>query len=98
LHRNAPAPRTVHPRAGQSPLTPAWFEGPDLALEQFDTTIGPLRLTYHRQVDGKTIAYEPSGFRIPKHCPRGGYPFAALLSFADGTHLLATHRAPCPGR
>jgi len=80
------------------PLVQAWPEGPDLALETFASTIGPARLTYHRQVNGRTLAYHPHGIRIPRVCPAGGYPFGALLSFQDGTRAAAVHHVPCPSR
>ena len=80
------------------PLVQAWPEGPDLALETFDTTIGPAGLLYHRKVAGKTIAFHPRGIRIPRVCPVGGYGFAALLSFQDGTQTTTTYRVPCPRR
>jgi hypothetical protein len=84
--------------ATSGPLVPTWPEGPDLALETFNSSIGPMGLTYHRQVAGKTVAFHPSGIRIPRACPAGGYAFAALLSFQDGTHTTSTYRVPCPRR
>jgi hypothetical protein len=80
------------------PLVQAWPEGPDLALETFDSSLGPAGLTYHRRVAGKTVAFHPRGIRIPRACPVGGYGFAALLSFQDGTHTTNTYRVPCPRR
>jgi hypothetical protein len=77
------------------PLIQAWPEGPDLALETFNSTIGPLHLTYFRQLGGKTVVYYPHGIRIPSDCPLGGYPFAALLNFEGGTHATAVYRVPC---
>lgn len=78
------------------PLLAAWPEGPNVSLEQFSSTIGPLHLVYHRQVNGKTISYRPHGVSVPKTCPSGGYPFASELDFQDGTHTLAEYRVPCP--
>jgi hypothetical protein len=78
------------------PLIQTWPEGPDLALETFSSTIGPLHLTYFREIGGRTVPYYPRGIRIPKACPSGGYPFAALLNFQDGTHTNASFRVPCP--
>lgn len=78
------------------PLVQAWPEGPDLALETFDSSLGPAGLTYHRQSAGHTLAFHPRGIRIPRSCPAGGYGFAALLSFQDGTHTTSTYRVPCP--
>lgn len=80
------------------PLVGAWPEGPDVTLESFKTTIGPLHLTYHRQVNGKTISYHPHGVSVPKHCPPAGYPFAAELAFQDGTHTTVGYNVPCPRR
>lgn len=78
------------------PLIQAWPEGPYLALETFDSSLGPAGLIYHRQVAGHTIAFRPRGIRIPQACPRGGYGFSALLSFQDGTHSTGAYRVPCP--
>lgn len=80
------------------PLVQAWPEGPDLALETFNSTLGPSGLTYHRQVAGHTIAFHPRGIRIPPACPTGGYGFAALLNFQDGTHTTSTYHVPCKRR
>lgn len=80
------------------PLVQAWPEGPDLALETFNSTIGPLHLTYFREVSGKTVPYYPHGIRVPRRCPAGGYPFAALISFQDGTDSTAVYRVPCHSR
>jgi hypothetical protein len=77
------------------PLIQTWPEGPYLALETFSSTIGPLHLTYFRKLGGKTVPYYPHGIRIPRVCPPGGYPFAALLNFQDGTHTSVTYRVPC---
>jgi hypothetical protein len=77
------------------PLVPAWPEGPDLSLETFNSTIGPLHLTYFRQVNGESVPYRPRGIRIPSSCPAGGYPFAARLTFQDGTHTDSVYRVPC---
>lgn len=78
------------------PLVPSWTEGPDVALTHFSSTIGPLHLTYHRQVNGKRLAYQPHGIIIPRHCPQGGFPFGAILTFQDGTTTTTTARVPCP--
>jgi hypothetical protein len=78
------------------PLIQAWPEGPDLALETFRSTIGPMGLTYMRQIGGKIVPYYPHGIRIPQRCPLGGYPFSAQVSFQDGTHTTVAYRVPCP--
>jgi hypothetical protein len=78
------------------PLVEVWPEGPDLALESFSSTIGPLGLTYERRVGSRTVRYRPRGVRIPTRCPARGYPFAAQLSFLDGRAAAASYRVPCP--
>lgn len=78
------------------PLVTPWPEGPYIALTNFRSTIGPLHLTYHRQVNGKRFAYKPHGLLIPRQCPHGGYPFAAILTFQDGTTTQALTRVACP--
>ncbi len=80
------------------PLVQTWPEGPDLALETFDSSLGPAGLTYHRRVAGHTIAFRPRGIRIPLACPMGGYAFSVALSFQDGTDATGTYRVPCPRR
>jgi hypothetical protein len=77
------------------PLIQTWPEGPDLALETFSSTIGPLHLTYFRELGGKVVRYYPRGIRIPRICPLGGYPFSAVLNFQDGSHTNAAYRVPC---
>ena len=92
----------VHPFGEQLdtsvPLIQTWPEGPDLALETFVSTIGPLHLTYFRQLDGKTVPYHPHGIRIPRVCPAGGYPFAGQFNFQDGTHTSVAYRVPCTSK
>lgn len=82
----------------QVPLVQAWPDGPDLALETFSSTIGPLHLTYHRRVGGRSLAYHPSGIRLPHTCVKGGFPFGASLSFEDGSDATAVYRVPCRSR
>lgn len=80
------------------PLVQAWPEGPNLALETFDSTIGPLGLTYHRVVDGHSVSYRPQGVRVPEACPPGGYPFVAAMHFEDGSQTTADYSVPCARR
>jgi hypothetical protein len=80
------------------PLVQAWPEGPDLALETFNSSLGPAGLIYHRQIAGRTVAFHPRGIRIPPACPAGGYGFAASMSFQDGTQATSTYHVPCPPR
>jgi hypothetical protein len=78
------------------PLIPTLPEAPDAAVVHMTTTIGPMHVTYYRQFRGERTAYHPRGLRLPKHCPRGGFPFAATFTFQDGTYANAGTRVPCP--
>jgi hypothetical protein len=80
------------------PLVQAWPEGPDLALETFNSSLGPAGLTYHQKIAGRSVAFHPRGIRIPPSCPPAGYGFAAVMSFQDGTNRTSTYHVPCPQR
>lgn len=82
----------------QLPLVPSVRDGPDLALVRLQTTIGAKGIVYTEPVKGKMISFRPRGIVLPEHCPRGGFRFAAHLSFQDGTHASATTAVPCPQR
>lgn len=80
------------------PLVPSVRGGPDMALVRLQTTIGAKGITYYERVKGKTISFRPRGLVLPRSCPRGGFAFAANLSFQDGTHSSAATNVPCPPR
>jgi hypothetical protein len=69
---------------------------PDVAIVSLRVTLGPLGLTYYEQTEGNTLAYTPKGILLPTTCPHGGFPFAATLSFLDGSHPVAHAIVPCP--
>lgn len=70
------------------PLVSAWAEGPYVALTHVLTTIGPQGLTYYKRLNGKRVAYSPHGMVVPAVCPRGGYPFAARLTFLESAAYI----------
>jgi hypothetical protein len=78
------------------PLVPSLPSGPNVAVVALHATLGPLGLTYYEHVRGKLIPYHPNGILLPDHCPRGGFPFAASLTFEDGSHASASTTVPCP--
>jgi hypothetical protein len=80
----------------QIPLVAAVPEGPDAAIVRMQTTIGPSRLTYYRRVRGRLVGFRPRGILLPSRCPRGGFPFAAHLTFQSGAHVEASTVVPCP--
>lgn len=78
------------------PLVPSWPEGPDLSIIKLSSTLGPKHLTYYERVKGKSVAYNPQGILLPKVCPRGGFRFAGVFHFVDGTQAGARTTVACP--
>jgi hypothetical protein len=78
------------------PIVEALPEGPDAAVVELNTTIGPKHIVYFQRRKGYTIAYKPRGLILPGRCPRGGFPFSAELGFQDGTQTTARTSVPCP--
>ncbi len=78
------------------PTVPVLPDGPTASVVKFRSTIGPLHLTYFHRRHGKRVPFRPRGVRVPKLCPRGGYPFAADFQFQDSTRLIARTHVPCP--
>ncbi|MGO9319218.1 MAG: hypothetical protein ACLQBY_00170 [Solirubrobacteraceae bacterium] len=69
---------------------------PDVSLIELHTEIGPQGLRYFKHAHGRLVTYRPRGFQLGGRCPRGGYPVAAALVFADGSTETASSRTPCP--
>jgi hypothetical protein len=69
---------------------------PDVSVAEIQLGLGPESLTYSENIAGKMVHYIPEGIDLPKHCPRGGFPFAVTLGFADGSHAQARTAVPCP--
>lgn len=80
----------------QVPLTQVVALGPFASVVSLKSSIGPEHLTYYRQQGHKRIAFKPIGMQIPPTCPAGGFPFAATLSFLDGTSIITRTSVPCP--
>jgi hypothetical protein len=78
------------------PLVPSVPGAPDVAVAQIHGTLGPEHLTYYRHIGHGFVPYDPQGILLPKHCPRGGFPFAAELGFLDGSQTTAQAVVPCP--
>jgi hypothetical protein len=73
-------------------------DGPDVSIVRVSASIGPKHLLYHRYVHGRLRAFHPRGVALPRHCPRGGFPFSAEFTFLDGSHARASTSVPCPKR
>jgi hypothetical protein len=78
------------------PLVPSLPDSPDVAVVRLTTTLGPLGITYYEREHGHTLAYRPRGLQLPDSCPRGGFPFAAQLSFVGGSSATAHAVVACP--
>ncbi|MFI4990559.1 MAG: hypothetical protein ACHQHO_06560 [Solirubrobacterales bacterium] len=80
------------------PLVPSWPEGPYVAIVSLLSTLGPRHLTYYEHVKGRVVPYNPQGVLLPKVCPHGGFRFAGMFSFDDGSTARAQTTVPCPGK
>ena len=78
------------------PLIPSLPQAPDVAIVSLNATIGPSHLTYYEELNGRIVAYKPTGILLPKRCPRSGFQFAASFAFLDGSHASARTVVPCP--
>jgi hypothetical protein len=94
---DAPAPYGGR-LATQIPEIPTLPEAPDAAVVQLHATLGPKEVTYYERRRHRRVAYTPNGIVLPHSCPRGGFPFAAIFSFLDGSRARARTDVPCPGR
>jgi hypothetical protein len=80
------------------PLIPSVPGAPNVSIVRLRATLGPSGVTYFKALEGRTIVYQPPGILLPNSCPKGGFPFAAQLSFVDGSHTSAQATDPCPAR
>jgi hypothetical protein len=79
-----------------APLVATAPEAPFLSTTSFESTLGPLGLTYERKIHGHTESFHPEGILLPKVCPRGGFRFKVKLGFADGSTASDRTSVPCP--
>lgn len=77
------------------PLVPTLPGAPYISVIHLRSTIGPRKVVYYEQVDGRTLAYRPRGILLPERCPRGGFQFAAQFRFDDGSVRTARAAIPC---
>lgn len=84
--------RIMVPRMVDPPL------GATVALTRLRMTIGGRDIVYTRRERGHRIRYTPGGIPLPDRCPRGGFPFRAILSFDDGSRRTAETTVRCPPR
>ncbi len=77
------------------PLITSLPEGSNVAITRLHATLGPRGLTYYEHTHNKLISYHPNGILIPDHCPNGGFPFTASLTFEDRSHTTTSTAVPC---
>lgn len=80
------------------PLVPTLPGAPYISVISLHSTIGPRKVVYYEQVDGRTLAYRPRGILLPDSCPNGGFGFEAQFGFEDGSLRAAHASIPCPKR
>jgi hypothetical protein len=78
------------------PLLESFPNGPDVALVELRSTIGPLGVTYYQRIHHEFVPYQPDGIILPSSCPSHGFPFAVSFAFADGSHITSRATVPCP--
>lgn len=78
------------------PVVPTVPNGPDAVVVKMASSMGPSGVTYYRRSRGRLVRYHPVGMRIPERCPTGGFPFAAVFSFLDGSSVTTRKGVPCP--
>jgi hypothetical protein len=78
------------------PPIPTLPEASNASLESVFLTVGDKNVAYYRKIHGKSRLLHVRGIVVPKACPAGGFPYEALVSFADGTSLTDTGAIACP--
>jgi hypothetical protein len=80
----------------QLPLIATLPGGPPVRIADMSLNFGPKELTYFRKIRGHRRAFKPRGLSVPPQCPRGGYPVAAIMDFADGSQTMTHSSVACP--
>ena len=62
---------------------------PDASMASISLDIG---------APARSRAGDANAVLVPQRCPKGGFPFAAELNYADGSVGNATTTVPCPNR
>lgn len=78
------------------PLVSGWTDGPDVAVTQFSSSLGPRGLTYLHRIRGVYVPFKPTGIYVPAKCPSSGFPFQVELTFLDGSRVTTHAAVPCP--
>ncbi|HEV3071709.1 MAG TPA: hypothetical protein VGY76_09845 [Solirubrobacteraceae bacterium] len=79
------------------PLIPTLPGASDASIASASFTLGDNRAAYFKRIHGRKKLVHIRGIVVPKSCPRRGFPYAALISFADNSALTYTGTIRCPG-
>jgi hypothetical protein len=71
---------------------------PDASIESAFVTVGGTHVAYYESIHGKQTLVHLKGLVVPRRCPRGGFPTAGKVYFADGSTLTVNPTIPCPQR
>lgn len=93
--RGAPAPYGGV-LAVRMPTIPGIEDLAVISLAELRLTLGSHAIRYRERRGGQLRSYRPGGVVLPARCPRGGFPFRAGVTFADGSSAAAAIRTPCP--
>ncbi|HLM86032.1 MAG TPA: hypothetical protein VK272_07590 [Solirubrobacteraceae bacterium] len=72
---------------------------PGAALASVETSyasLGGANIAYYRTIHGKRKLVHVKGLIEPATCPSGGFPFEALVTFAEGSTSTGSYSSPCP--
>ncbi len=80
------------------PPIPTLPEASDASIQSAFLTVGDNKVAYYKRVHGERKLVHVNGIVVPTKCPKDGFPYKALVSFADGTSLTNTGAIACPGK
>ncbi len=78
------------------PPIPTLPEASNASIESAFITIGDRSIAYYKTIHGKRKLVHVRGLVVPSTCPHSGFPYEALVSFADGTSLINSGTIACP--
>ncbi len=78
------------------PVTATLPGADDAAITALKLDIDPPGLHYDKVMHERTVEYHPQGVAIPARCPRGGFPFRAVLRFQNGDTVTSRRTVGCP--
>jgi hypothetical protein len=68
----------------------------EASIESAFVTVGAPNVAYYESVHGRHKLVHLRGVVVPRRCPAGGFPFAGIVDFADGSALNVESTIACP--